>query len=126
LKYRWAVEYTVPNPFGIQGDMFFRYDASYQGETFRQPQGWDTENDTDEILPSWTTANLQTGMDFDNGWSANLFVRNVWNETGTNYLGSYHWWLQDSIPGNADRGLQVQEATLQRPRTISLSVTKRF
>ncbi len=126
LKYRWAVEYTVPGAFGVQGDVFFRYDESYQGETFRQPQGWDGGGDTDEKLPAWTTANLQAGMQLDNGWSANIFVRNVWNEDGVNYLGSYRWWLESAIQGNAGRGLQVQEATLQKPRTISLTVSKTF
>lgn len=126
LKYSISAEYTIPRPFGTESDMYLRYDTSYQGKTYRQPQGWDDENAPDETVPSWNTANIQAGMQFDNGWSAALFVRNVWNETGSNYVGSYRWWLQSGIPGNADRGLQVQERTLQKPRTISLQVTKKF
>ena len=98
---------------------------SYQGETFRRPQGWDTESATDENVPSWTTANFQAGLQFDNELSLALFVRNVWGETGSNYVGSYRDWLQDGIPGNTT-GLQVQESTLQKPRTISLQLTKKF
>ena len=126
LKYRWAVEYTIPNAFGFDPDLYLRYDSAYQGETFRQPQGWDTEGDPDQRVPSWTTANFQVGMDLENDLSIALFVRNIWNETASNYVGSYRWWLQTDIPGNADRGLQVHEQTLQRPRTISLQATKKF
>jgi len=125
LKYRWAIEYTIPQPFGTESDLFLRYDSSYQGETYRQPQGWDSENDPDQIVPSWTTANFQAGMQFENDLSVGLFVRNVWNETGSNYSGSYRYWLQDGIPGNT-AGLQVHERTLQKPRTISLQLTKKF
>lgn len=126
LKYRWAVEYSIPNAFGFDPDLYLRYDSSYQGETYRQPQGWDDENAPDEKVPSWTTANFQIGLDFPNELSVALFVRNVWDETASNYVGSHRYWLQEGIPGNADRGLQVHERTLQRPRTISLQVTKDF
>lgn len=126
LKYRWALEYSIPGAFGLDGDMYFRYDEAYQGETYRRPQGWDDENATDEKVPEWTTANFQAGFQLNDGWSAALFVRNVWNETASNYVGSERWWLASDIPGNAERGLQVQERTLQRPRTISLQVSKKF
>ena len=125
LKYRWAIEYTIPQPFNTDSDLFLRYDSSYQGETYRQPQGWDNENDPDQIIPSWTTANFQAGLQFENDLSVGLFVRNVWGETGSNYSGSYRYWLQDGIPGNT-AGLQVHERTLQRPRTISLQLSKKF
>ena len=125
LKYRLAAEYTVPGAFGLSSDLYLRYDMSYQGETFRQPQGWDSENAADEKVPSWTTANIQAGLQFDNELSVALFVRNVWNETASNYVGSDRWWLQTDIPGNT-AGLQVQERTLQKPRTISLQLTKKF
>lgn len=126
LKYRWAVEYTIPQAFGFDPDLYLRYDSSYQGETFRQPQGWDDENAPDEKVPDWTTANFQVGLNFENDLSVALFVRNVWDESASNYVGSYRWWLQTDIPGNAERGLQVHEGTLQRPRTVSLQVTKEF
>lgn len=125
LKYRAAVEYTVPHAFGLNSDLYLRYDTSYQGETFRRPQGWDSESATDEIVPSWTTANFQAGLEFENDLSIALFVRNVWGETGSNYVGAYRDYLQTGIPGNT-AGLQVQESTLQRPRTISLQLTKKF
>ena len=128
LKYRWAIEYTIPQPFGWNGEMFFRYDESFQDESFRRPAGigWDDLEDPDAIVPSWRTANFQTGVYFENDLSLSLFVRNVWGETASNYMGSYKWWLATDIPGNADRGLQVMERTLQKPRTISLQISKKF
>jgi len=125
LKYRMAAEYTVRQPFGMNSDLWFRYDHSYQGETYRRPQGWDSTGDSDEIIPSWKTANFQAGMQFQNDLSVTLFVRNVWDEAAVNYVSAYRSWLQDGIPGNTS-GLQVQERTLQRPRTISVMVEKKF
>jgi outer membrane receptor protein involved in Fe transport len=128
LKYRWALDYTVPQAFGWNGELYFRYDESYQDEYFRRPAGigWDDLDDPDAIVPDWRTANVQAGFYFDNGWSVSLFVRNVWGDTASNYLSSYKWWLETDIPGNADRGLQVMERTLQRPRTTNLQISKKF
>jgi outer membrane receptor protein involved in Fe transport len=125
LKYRVGAEYTFPGAFGWSSDLFFRYDMSFQDESFRQAQGWDTANASDEKVPSWTTANFQAGLQFPSELSVTLFVRNVWGETASNYVGSYRYWLEDGIPGNTS-GLQVQESTLQKPRTISLTLTKKF
>jgi outer membrane receptor protein involved in Fe transport len=125
LKYRWAVEYNIPQAFGWDGDLFFRYDESFQDDSFRRPEGWDDPDEPDAIVPSWRTANFQAGFAFENGWSATLFVRNVWDDKASNYLSSYKYWYENS-PGNADRGLQVMERTLQKPRTTSLMISKKF
>ena len=121
------IEYTVPRPFGADGDLFFRYDESFQDEMPRRPTGagWDDPTEPDYKVPSWSTGNLQAGMAWDNGTSLSLFVRNVWNEAATNYLSAYDTDMLD-IPGNAERGLFVQMRTLQRPRTISLQFRKSF
>ena len=29
LKYRWAIEYTIPQPFNTDSELFLRYDSSY-------------------------------------------------------------------------------------------------
>jgi hypothetical protein len=60
-------------------------------------------------------------MDFQSDWDVSLMARNVWNDTGINslYYTSYagEWF--------GDPRFQY-ERTLQRPRTISLNVRKRF
>jgi outer membrane receptor protein involved in Fe transport len=33
-KYWWAAEYTVPGAFGLEGNLWFRYDSSYQSSTY--------------------------------------------------------------------------------------------
>ena len=116
-KYWAAVEYTVPEVLG--GDLWFRYDTSYQGET------WDNldaalENDPEGLIPSWKSSNLQVGLAFET-WDLTLMARNVWDDRGINslymssYIGEY---FEDPRFQN--------ERTLQRPRSYSLSFTKRF
>lgn len=124
-KYRAAVEYTIPNAFGLDGDFWLRYDHSYQGETLRNNGGWDDPGDPDYILPAYTQGNFQAGLSMNNELTISLMVRNAWGDTGSAYSSSYRYWLQDDIPGNT-QGLQVHERTLQRPRTVGLSLTKKF
>lgn len=119
-KYWLAAEYTIPQFAGLNGDLWFRYDTSYQSET------WDNltaalENDLEALIPSWRSSNLQVGMNFESGWDLSVMARNVWNDTGINSLYNSTYasdWFEDPRWRN--------ERTLQRPRTISLSVRKRF
>lgn len=117
-KFWVAVEYTVPDVLG--GELWFRYDTSYQGES------WDNldaalEEDPTGLIPSWESSNLQVGLNLRSGWNVSLMARNVWDDRGINSL--YHTsyaaeWFGDPRWRN--------ERTIQRPRTYGLSVTKRF
>jgi outer membrane receptor protein involved in Fe transport len=119
-KYWLAAEYTIPQFAGLSGDLWFRYDTSYQAET------WDNldaalDNDATGIIPSWRSSNLQVGMEFESGWDLSVMARNLWNDAGINALIHSDYasvWFDDPRFRN--------ERTLQRPRTISLSVRKRF
>ena len=119
-KYWLAAEYTVPNFAGLNGDLWFRYDYSYQAET------WDNldaalDQDPEGLIPSWRTTNFQTGLDLDNGWSFSLLARNLWDDRGINslYMSTYaSEWFGDPRWRNI--------RTIQRPRTISLTVRKNF
>jgi outer membrane receptor protein involved in Fe transport len=117
-KYWLAAEYTIPDIGGF-GDLWFRYDTSYQSET------WDNvdaaiENDLTGLIPSWKSSNLQVGLGMET-WDVSLMARNLWNDTGINAL------IHSAYAGeHFDDPRFRYERTLQRPRTISLSVRKRF
>jgi len=119
-KFWLGVEYTVPQFAGLNGDLWFRYDTSYQSET------WDNldaalDNDREALIPSWTTSNLQVGLNMESNWDFTLMARNVWNDTGINSLYNSTY-AADYFGDSRFRN----ERTLQRPRTISLNVRKRF
>ncbi len=119
-KYWLAAQYTVPNAFGMPGDLWFRYDHSYQAGT------WDdldaaAENDPVGYIPSWSTGNFQVGADLKSDWTITLLVKNIWDEQGINSLYSSTFYT-DYFGQTGQSELR----TLFKPRTIGLSVTKRF
>lgn len=116
-KYWIAAEYTIPEVFG--GDLWFRYDTSYQSET------WDNldaalDNDLEALIPSWTSSNLQIGLTRES-WDVSLMARNIWNDKGINSLINSTY-ASDYFGVDQFRN----ERTVQRPRTISLNLRKRF
>jgi outer membrane receptor protein involved in Fe transport len=116
-KYWLAAEYTIPEVFG--GDLWFRYDTSYQSET------WDNldaalDNDLEALIPSWKSSNLQIGLSRQT-WDVSLMARNIWNDMGINSLINSTY-ASDYFGDTRFRN----ERTVQRPRTISLSLRKRF
>lgn len=115
-----AVEYTKPGAWGLGGEMWFRYDTSYQSETYDDLETA-AANDPVGLIPSWSTANFQVGWASESEWTYTLFVRNVWNDTGINSLQSSTFYY-DFFGQPGDSWLR----TLQKPRTISFNVTKRF
>ncbi|HEX5787091.1 MAG TPA: hypothetical protein VFY03_02845, partial [Woeseiaceae bacterium] len=117
-KYWLAVEYTVPQVLG--GDLWFRYDTSYQGEAWADLDSA-LDEDPDGLIPSWKSSNLQVGLSLESGWNVSLMARNVWDDRGVNNLYTTTYagvWFDDPRFRN--------ERTIQRPRTYALSVTKRF
>jgi outer membrane receptor protein involved in Fe transport len=66
-------------------------------------------------LPSYQTVDLHTGFDYDT-WNATLYVRNVANK-----YGLVSTFRRDAITLYGNYGTQVID-----PRTVGLSVTKRF
>ncbi len=118
-KYWAAIQYTIPEVGSLNGDLWFRYDTSYQSETFNNLTNA-VENDPTGIIPSWTTANAQVGLRLDSGWDFSLMVRNVWDKAAVN-------WLYTPLTGElfGDPRFNVTN-TLQKPRTVSLTVRKSF
>ncbi|MGD9599811.1 MAG: TonB-dependent receptor [Steroidobacteraceae bacterium] len=115
-----AAEYTIPQFAGLPGDLWFRYDTTYRGEA------WDNltaaeDNDPGGRIPSWRSDNAQVGMDFNNGLQVSLMARNIWDEAGVSAI-SYSDYQSEWFGDSRFRNMR----TLQRPRTITLSVRKRF
>jgi outer membrane receptor protein involved in Fe transport len=129
-KYWVAVEYSMPGLFDLDGNFWTRMSYSYQSEIWN---GTDALADfvnagtpeeradaLDQKLPSFSTATLQLGYTATSGWEASLVVRNLFDESGYNYLGTSDYGDYFGDP----RFRYVR--TLQRPRTISLSFSKKW
>lgn len=126
LKYWVAAEYTVPRAFDLPGDLWFRYDTSFQDETWDNTSAA-SENDPNGLVPAWRSSNLQVGLSLDNDLTITLMARNIWGNKGINNLETstyYADWFE-GISGE-DPGWGRYIRTYQKPRTISLSVTKKF
>ena len=80
----------------------------------------------EELIPSYTSTTLQLGFTHDNGWETSLVVRNLFDERGVNYMSSsdYSSGPDDMLPWTDDRYKHVR--SLQRPRTIGLSFSKKW
>lgn len=74
----------------------------------------------DQLVPSWSTATLQFGVSSNSGWDAALVIRNLFNEKRGGYLSSSDYGEFFDDPRFRYR------ASPQRPRSISLSFTKKW
>jgi outer membrane receptor protein involved in Fe transport len=116
-KYYVSLQYSVPDVFG--GDLWFQYDYSYESEKWNDLDNI-VANDRDGVVPSWNLSNFHVGLDMQNGWEAQLNVANAWNQLAYNSL--------DNDTSAAYFGdLRFDNLrSYARPRTIGLSVRKRF
>jgi outer membrane receptor protein involved in Fe transport len=133
-KYWIALDYTLPNFMELNGKTWARFSYSYQGEVWRStgaivnyleaetPEERDAADDL--LLPSYSTSTLQFGYTADSGWEAALIVRNLFDETGYNYISGSNYGDSPFIGWDDPRYRYVR--SLQRPRTISLSFSKKW
>jgi iron complex outermembrane recepter protein len=118
-KFSAALQYTVPELDFVNGDLWFRYDTSYQSET------WDTRGDAIDrdptgLVPSSVAANFQVGLALENELDISLMVRNVWDRRNVNFLSNYIY--GEFFDDPRYRGITA----FQKPRSISLTVRKSF
>ncbi len=135
-KYWVGANYTFPNLFGTQGELWTRIAWSYQSEIWSSLSAIsDFEEATtpaerrdalDRLIPSYTSTTLQVGFTHDSGWETTLVVRNLFDERGINYLSGsdYSSGPNDVLPWTDDRFRYPR--SLQRPRTIGLSFSKKW
>ncbi len=129
-KYWIALDYTLPNFFDLPGKSWTRFSYSYQGEVWRstgaildfiEAQTPEERAEARELLlPSYSTSTFQLGFTADTGWETALIVRNLFDETGYNYISGSNY---GEFFGD-ERYKYVR--SLQRPRSISLSFSKKW
>jgi len=120
-KYWVATDYKFPRVGSLNGDLWVRWSYSYTSEF------WDSisaiqDNNRDLLVPSSSTSTLQFGFDHENGWSTSLVVRNLFDESGYNYISGSDY--SDSV-GTTDPRYRYLRS-LQRPRSVYLSFTKKW
>lgn len=134
-KYWAALEYRVPGFLIQDGEFWTRLSYSYQGEfwnsltaircvnlTCLEPgdDPDDLADGLDQVVPSYATSTLQFGVSTDKGWDAALIIRNLLDENNAGYMST-----SDYGEFFGDSRFRYR-TTPQRPRSISLSFTKRW
>lgn len=129
-KFWIALDYTLPNFFDLNGKTWTRFSYSYQSEVWDSTDAiLDYENAAtpeeraaarDLLIPSYTTSTLQLGFTSASDWEATLVVRNLFDDDSYNYISSSNYGELFGDP----RWRYIR--SLQRPRTIGLSFTKRW
>ena len=121
-KYWIATDYKFPRFGSLNGDLWVRWSYSYTSEF------WDSinamqENNRDLLVPSFSTSTLQFGFSHQNGWDTALIVRNLFDENGYGYISGNDY---SGSLGNIDELRYKHLRSLQRPRSISLSFSKKW
>jgi len=134
-----AAEYRVPGFLIRDGEFWTRLSYSYQGEFWNSLTAIrcvnhgtyadssvacldpdDEADGQDQLVPSWSTATLQFGVSSNNGWDAALIVRNLFDDNSEGYRSS-----SDYGEFFGDSRFRYRGSP-QRPRSVSLSFTKRW
>jgi iron complex outermembrane receptor protein len=118
-KFLVAAEYNVPQFLSLNGNLWMRASYTYQSEIWNDLDAI-LDNDREQLIPSTSNTTLQVGFEHKSGWEASLVVRNVFDEKGINWLSTSNYGDLFGDP----RYKYVR--TLQRPRTIGLSFTKKW
>lgn len=112
-----ALEYTFPDVFG--GNLWLRYDHYSEAEKWNNLSNV-INNNRDGLLPSYTLGNAAVGWYSDSGLSLHLQVSNVWDDRVLNSL------YQDTSGEFFGDARFNNIRSYNRPRTVSLRLTKRF
>ena len=125
-----ALEYRVPGFLIQNGEFWTRFSYSYQGgfwnglsdircvNTCTDPV--DIADAQDQLVPSSSTSTLQFGVSSNSGWDAALIIRNLFDNNDAGYMSGSDYGASFDDPRFRYR------VAPQRPRTVSLSFTKRW
>ena len=116
----WAsIYYDIPNVLG--GDAWVYFDYAFGDESWNELDSI-LDRDRNGLSPSWTYSNFSFGLALQNQWDIELNVNNVFDSAGYNYVADGN--NGDAALFGDPRFNNIR--TLDRPRTIWLSVRKGF
>lgn len=118
-KYWASVEYYLPRSQSATGDFFTRFSYSWTGETWNSLSAIE-DDDRDLLLPPWKSGTLQFGYDSDSDWTAKVLVENLFDNSSINWMSERDYGAFFGDP----RWRYIRG--LQRPRTITLSFSKKW
>jgi outer membrane receptor protein involved in Fe transport len=118
-KYFAAAEYTLPHFMGWNGDSWIRGSWSWHSSTWKNTDAI-IENDRALLIPPWSTATLQLGFTHENRWDLSLNVRNLFDKHNIEWMGDQDYGALFGDPRFRN------PSTRQRPRTISLTFSKKW
>ena len=119
-RYWVALDYNIPTAvFG--GDLWLRYDIYGQSDSYKDRGAAEAKTVS---FPSWNVSNMAIGWSGGSGWDVTIRAKNVWNDR---YIQA----LSDSDNDNMDFYWPADPryrdmTTYNRPREISVGITKRF
>jgi hypothetical protein len=124
-KYWASVEYTFPDFLPMAGDFWTRFSYTYQGKVWDSLGAIEDFHNGDDplmefLIPEWKSGTLQFGFTSDSGWESALVIRNVFDDKSFNWLSGT--WRGERFDDPRWRYVR----SLQRPRNISLSFTKKW
>jgi outer membrane receptor protein involved in Fe transport len=130
-KYYAAVQYTIPAILGSNGNAWVHWAYSWNSEVYNGIVALLPSTTPEErkarLVPEWSTSTLQFGYSHNSGWDVTLIIRNLFDESNVNWLSSTYYddfTDENGVTHDADRFDHPR--TLQRPRTIGLSFTKKW
>lgn len=118
-KYFAAAEYTVPHFMGWNGNTWIRGSWSWHSSTWKNTDAI-IDNDRSLLIPAWSTSTLQVGFTHDNRWDLSLNVRNLFDQHNIEWMGDQDYGALFGDPRFRN------PTTRQRPRTISLTFSKKW
>jgi outer membrane receptor protein involved in Fe transport len=125
-KFWVAAEYRFPGFLGQNGDFWTRMSYSYQSEFWNSITAIQEDN-RDQIVPSSSTSTLQFGFSHNNGWETALVIRNLFDEDGVSWMSTTDYGSAVLYPNTGFDDPRFRYVrTLQRPRSISLSFSKKW
>ena len=122
-KYYVSAEYDFPQFLGTNWQRICAYLLELQLGDLQHDRRERSPRIRPDLIPSWSQTNLQLGYTATSGWEMRLIARDLFDETGINWLSTTAY--GDDLPAFSDDRFHYLR-TLQKPLTVSLSFSKKW